>query len=103
MLGRDTRRLSVAAALAIALGVSAAVAFDPADTCYFGFIDDVATTTSIAKTIKFVGVTECIARARFSSPAFGGQRILPFELLNVQVTDADLIVTAIRTDDTIAA
>lgn len=31
MLGRDTRRLSVATAMAIALGVSAAVAADPAD------------------------------------------------------------------------
>lgn len=31
MLGRDTRRLSVATAMAIALGVSAAVTADPAD------------------------------------------------------------------------
>lgn len=79
------------------------VAFAAADTCYFGFIDDVATGSNIQKTIKFVATTECVARARFSSPAIGGQRIIPFQLTGVQITDADLTVTAIRTDDTIAS
>ncbi len=79
------------------------VAFDAADPCYFGFIDDVATSGTIAKAIKFVHTTECIARARFSDPDIGGQRKLPFAQTNVQITDADLTVTAILNDDTIAS
>lgn len=74
-----------------------------ADTCYFPYVDDVATGTSIVVTVKFVHVTELVARARFSSPDIGGQRILPFQQTSVQLTDADLPVTAIRTDDIIAA
>jgi len=78
------------------------VALDAADTCYFGYIDDEATGTSIAKTIKFVETTELLARCRFSDPDVGGDRILPYERLNFQLTDADLTVTATRNVDTIA-
>jgi len=53
--------------------------------------------------IKFVAITECIARARFSDPDIGGQRILPFVQKNIQITDGDLTITAIRTDDTIVS
>jgi hypothetical protein len=75
-----------------------------ADTVYFPFIDGVvASGSSLSSTIKFVGVTECVARARFSSPDISSDRIEPFELKNVQVTDADLTVTAIRNEDTIAS
>ena len=76
---------------------------DAADTAYFPYIDDTAIASSIAKIVKFVGTTELVARARFSDPDVGGQRILPFERLNFQLTDADLTVTAIRTNDTIAS
>ena len=79
------------------------VALVDADTLYFPFIDDTATTTSISKLIKFVHVTECIARMRFSDPDVGGTRILPFVQKSIQITDADLTVTAIRTTDTIAS
>jgi len=79
------------------------VALVDADTVYFPFIDDVASGTSIAKTIKYVADTDCIARARFSDPDIGGQRILPFVQKNVTITDADLTITAIRTADTIAS
>ena len=76
---------------------------DAADTCYFPYIDDVATTTFIAKSVKFVSSTDLVARARFSSPAISSSRILPFQQLNITLSDADLTVTAIRTPDPIAA
>ena len=79
------------------------VALVDADTVYFPFIDGVSAGATLTAEIKFVGITELIARARFSSPGVGGQRILPFQQTSVQLTDADLTVTAIRTDDTIAA
>ena len=79
------------------------VALVDADTVYFPFIDGVSAGSSLSTTIQFVEVTELIARARFSSPDIGGQRILPFELRNQQLTDADFTVTAIRTADTIAS
>ncbi len=79
------------------------VALVDADTIYFPYIDAVATGTSVAVTIKFVSITESIARMRFSDPDIGGQRVLPFELTGVQITDANLTITAIRTDDTIAS
>ena len=76
----------------------------PADEVYFPFIDDVVVSgTSLSTTIKYVGVTELIARARFSDPDVGGTRILPFEQKSIQLTDADLTVTAIRTADPIAS
>lgn len=75
----------------------------PADTVYFPFIDDVATGTTIEKTIKYVADTDCIARARFSDPDVGGTRILPYVQRNITVTDANLTVTAIRTTDSIAS
>lgn len=78
------------------------VALVDADTLYFPFVDDTATTTSISKLIKFVHVTECIARARFSDPDVGGTRILPFVQKSIQITDANLTITAIRTTDSIA-
>lgn len=79
------------------------VALVDADTIYFPFIDDVASGTSLTNTVKYVADTDLIARARFSDPDIGGQRILPFELKSVTLTDADLTVTAIRTNDTIAS
>lgn len=79
------------------------VALVDADTIYFPYIDDVASGTSLTATIKYVEDTDLIARMRFSDPDIGGQRILPFELRNVTLTDADLTVTAIRTNDTIAS
>lgn len=79
------------------------VALVDADTLYFPFIDDTATDTTISKNIKFVHITECIARMRFSDPDIGGQRILPFVQKTIQITDANLTVTAIRTDDVIAS
>ena len=79
------------------------VALVDADTVYFPFIDDTATTTSIVKTVKFVGVTELIARTRFSSPLVGGNRINPFEQKSIQLQDANLTITAIRQLDPIAA
>ena len=79
------------------------VLLDNADTCYFPYIDDVATAASISKTIKYVSDTEIVARARFSSPDIGGQRILPFEQLGQTITDADLTITAIQNADNIAS
>lgn len=79
------------------------VALVDADTVYFPFIDETATSTSVAKTVKYVEVTELIARCRFSDPDIGGTRIQPFEQRSIQLTDANLTVTAIRTTDTIAA
>ena len=79
------------------------VALATDDTVYFGFIDDEATGTSLSKSLKFVENTELIARARFSDPDVGGTRILPFEQKSIQMTNADLTVTAIRTSDTIAS
>lgn len=77
---------------------------DAADTGYFPFIDDaVESGTSLSKSIKFDAVTEIVARARFSDPDVGGQRIQPFEQLSRQLTNADLTITAIRTDDDIAS
>lgn len=74
-----------------------------ADTVYFGFIDDtVISGTTLSKNIKFVSVKELVARMRFSDPDVGGQRQLPFQQTNIQLTDADLRVTAIRNADTIA-
>ena len=78
-------------------------ALDDTDTVYFPFIDDTATATSISKLIKYVEDTPLMARVRFSDPDVGGTRILPFELLSITLSDANLTVTAIRTDDTIAA
>jgi hypothetical protein len=74
-----------------------------ADTVYFPFIDDTATGTSIVKTVKYVEDTSLIARCRFSDPDVGGTRILPFSLTNITLEDANLTVTAIRTDDQILA
>lgn len=82
---------------------SVAVATATDDTVYFGFIDDEATGSSLSKNVKFVENTNLIARARFSSSAVGGTRILPFEQKTIQLTNADLTVTAIRTDDTIVS
>jgi hypothetical protein len=79
------------------------VALVDADTIYFPYIDDVASGTSLTTSIKYVEDTDLIARARFSDPDIGGQRILPFELTDVTLEDANLTVTAIRTDDTIAS
>lgn len=79
------------------------VALVDADTVYFPFIDDTATGTSIYKLIKYVENTDLLARVRFSDPDVGGTRILPFELTGVTLTDANLTVTAIRTEDTIAS
>lgn len=79
------------------------VALAADDTCYFGFIDDEAIGTSIAKNVKFVESTNLVARARFSDPDVGGQRILPFEQKTITLGNANLTVTAIRTDDTIAS
>ncbi len=82
------------------------VALDAADTVYFPFIDDVVPTaaTTLTASVKYVVPdVNLIARARFSSPDIGGQRILPFQQLGVLFQDADLTVTAIRTDDTIAS
>jgi hypothetical protein len=80
------------------------VALVDADDIYFPFIDDeVRSGTSLSTTIKYVADTECIARMRFSDPDVGGQRQLPFELKNVQITDADLTVTVQRNDDLIAS
>jgi hypothetical protein len=79
------------------------VALVGSDTVYFPFIDDTATTTSLSKLVKYVSVKELLARVRFSDPDVGGTRIQPFELLGVQLTDANLTVTAIRTTDTIAS
>lgn len=77
---------------------------DAADTAYFPYIDDtVESGTSLAKAIKFAVNTPIIARMRFSDPDVGGQRIKPFELKGQQITNADLTLTAIRNDDTIAA
>ncbi|KKN96840.1 hypothetical protein LCGC14_0164840 [marine sediment metagenome] len=77
---------------------------DAADTAYFPFIDDtVETGTSLTKSIKFDTTTEIVARARFSDPDVGGQRIQPFELLGRQLTNSDLTITAIRVDDNIAS
>ncbi len=75
---------------------------DTADTCYFPFIDDtVESGSSLSKSIKFAATTEIVVRTRFSDPDVGGTRILPFEQLSKQITNADLTVTAIRTPDTI--
>ncbi len=77
---------------------------DTADTGYFPYIDDtVESGTSLSKSIKFDVTTEIVARARFSDPDVGGQRIQPFELLSKQITNADLTITAIRVDDDIAS
>lgn len=73
------------------------------DTVYFGYIDDESISTSIAKNVKFVENTNLIARARFSDPDVGGTRILPFEQKSITLTNSDLTVTAIRTDDTIVS
>jgi len=79
------------------------VALATDDTCYFGFIDDESVSTEITKNVKYVAPTFLVARARFSSPDLVGQRILPFEQKTITLTNADLTVTAIRTDDTIAS
>jgi hypothetical protein len=63
---------------------------DAADTCYFPYIDDTATGTSIAKTVKFVATTELVARARFSDPDVGGQRRIPFLTVTATLTDDDI-------------
>ncbi len=79
------------------------VALVDADTIYFPYIDDEAIGASIAKTVKYVSDTDLIARMRFSDPDVGGQRLQPFEQRSITLVDADLTVTAIRTDDTIAS
>jgi hypothetical protein len=79
------------------------VALTGSDTVYFPFIDDVSTGSTLTALIKYVADTDLLARCRFSDPDIGGSRILPFEQLNITLTDADLTVTAIRTSDTIAS
>ncbi len=89
------------------------IAFTTSDTGYFPFVDDTVDNAagigsgsdpySLAKTIKFVENTPVVARARFSDTDVGGQKILPFELTGQSVTDADLTITAIRTNDDIAS
>lgn len=79
------------------------VALVDADDCYFPYIDDTATGTSLSKSIVYDTDTPLVARCRFSDPDVGGTRILPFEQTGLTLTDADLTVTAIRNDDTIAA
>jgi hypothetical protein len=79
------------------------VALVDADTVYFPYIDDVSSGSTLTATIKYVEPTFLIARARFSSPDIGGNRILPFEQTGITLSDADLTVTAIRNIDTIAA
>jgi hypothetical protein len=72
------------------------------DTCYFPYVDEVATGAQIQKSIKYDGDTEIVVRARFSDPDIGGDRILPFEQTGQTIENSNLTVTAIRTDDTIA-
>ena len=79
------------------------VAMAASDTYYFPFIDDTALGTTLTTTIKYVGDTDLIARARFSDPDVGGTKILPFQQKNITLEDANLTVTAIRTDDTIVS
>ena len=78
------------------------ILIDAADTCYFPFIDDVASSDSISKNIKYKEDTELIVRARFSDPDIGGTRYLPFEQLGQKIQNSNLTVTAIRTEDPIA-
>ena len=79
------------------------VAMAASDTYYWPFIDDTAIATTITTTIKYVGDTPLIARARFSDPDVGGTRILPFQQKSITLEDSNLTVTAIRTDDTIVS
>lgn len=79
------------------------VALVDADTIWFPLISNVATGATKTTTIKYVANRNLIARMRFSSPGVGGQRLDPFEQRNITLTDADLLVTAIRTADPIAA
>lgn len=72
------------------------------DTVYYPYIDDEAIATTITANVKYVADTDLVGRARFSDPDVGGTRILPFEQKTLTLSDADLTVTAIRTDDTIA-
>jgi hypothetical protein len=72
------------------------------DSYYWPYIDDEAIATTITALVKYVEVTELIARARFSDPDVGGDRILPYQQKSIQLTDADLLITAVRTPDPIA-
>lgn len=78
------------------------VAMAASDTYYWPYIDDEATGSSLVAIVKYVENTDLIARARFSDPDVGGMRILPFVQKSITLQDANLTVTAIRTEDTIA-
>ena len=86
MLGRETRRLLVAAAMAIALGVPAAVAFDPAD------VENVQKWHSCRK----CDLTDAVLRganltdARLSRADLTGADLSAANLSRANLTGADL-------------
>jgi len=73
------------------------------EDAYIPYMDRIATSTTESVSLTFVSTREVLARDRFSSTIIGGQKILPFEQLSIQITTAGLTVAARRDDDNIAA
>ena len=71
--------------------------------CFIPYMDRIATSTQETASLTYVSDREVLARDRFSSSIIGGQKIDPFEQLNIQMTSAGLTIAARRDDDNIAA
>jgi hypothetical protein len=79
------------------------IAMAATDAYYWPYIDDENVSgSSLSTAVKFVENTDLIARTRFSDPDVTGDRMLPFQQKSVTLEDANLTVTAVRTDDLIA-
>jgi hypothetical protein len=82
------------------------VALAAADPVIFPFILGEATGASIARSLKYDDNAFLVARVRASSPNVHDtgaprSRIKPFELTAITLSNADLTVTVVRTDDNV--
>lgn len=73
------------------------------EDAYIPYMDRIATGVQETQSLTFVSTREVLARDRFSSTLIGGQKILPFEQLSIQITSSGLTVAARRDNDNIAA
>ena len=82
-----------------------ALAYAKAGTedAYIPYMDRISAGVQETISLTYVSDREVLARDRFSSTIVGGQKILPFEQLNIQLTSSGLTIAARRDSDNIAA
>jgi len=73
------------------------------EDAYIPYMDRISAGVQETISLTYVSDREVLARDRFSSTIVGGQKILPFEQLNIQLTSSGLTIAARRDSDNIAA